>query len=356
MKQGFEPSLAQLRALVAFTNSKSMTAAADSIGVKRSTLWAQLHRFQEEIELELSEQLTREQVRPSAMAHLLKEPAERILKIAEELERLVTESAHGVLKGTLTIASYPAPVARFAARAASQFQVGENSKWGRISVRYEGLDDRFRESGGDYLITLLLDGAADIAIAPATSTRRAPRLESVPLYKAHLCAYDPSHIALKSPGPLEISNLEHVPLLVAPRTSQSRRLLVELLRADGCFPDVFVESPSVEALRGLADAGHGIAILPCDALDDAAISGDDVAPLITKNKTMQNVPYRLYSLASSGDGGLREALRALKDSIIKEASEYDLRVSAMLGIGAEGTHLKRRSRPEKPKSLKSRAR
>ena len=71
-----------------------------------------------------------------------------------------------------------------------------------------------------------------------------------------------SSLALGTAGSIDIAKLAAYPLLLMDSTSVIRGTFNAACRLAGLKPNIFVESRSPQALLALAEAGHGVAIVP----------------------------------------------------------------------------------------------
>jgi DNA-binding transcriptional LysR family regulator len=125
-------------------------------------------------------------------------------------------------------------------------------------------DDALRVDGGKALFQMLADHQVDVVIAPL---RQEPHLASCPLYRWELRVVIPKRFPLAdASGPVDVSDLVGLPVLVSPPTHTSRQITERVFRGAGLTLEPRYENPSTESLLAYVDAGLGVAILPEDSL------------------------------------------------------------------------------------------
>jgi DNA-binding transcriptional LysR family regulator len=88
-------------------------------------------------------------------------------------------------------------------------------------------------------------------------------LTRFPLQPTDMLAASHPRAALGRDGRINIAELASRPLLQITSDFAIRRLFDATCRAAGFEPDVVLESRAPHALLALAEAGHGVAIIPC---------------------------------------------------------------------------------------------
>jgi len=114
--------------------------------------------------------------------------------------------------------------------------------------------------------------------------RRTGGLQSQPLYPARVLAVMRREHRLAGRNALAVTGLVGIPLLLLGRDLQSREIFDETCQAAHFEPSIRLESRSPASLVALAEAGHGVAIVPPAVRLDAsrvAIAGmlDGARPL-----------------------------------------------------------------------------
>jgi LysR family nitrogen assimilation transcriptional regulator len=86
--------------------------------------------------------------------------------------------------------------------------------------------------------------------------------DSYPLPPMEFFAASYTSLALGTAGNIDIAKLAPYPLLLLDSSSVVRGTFNAACRLAGLKPNIFVESRSPQALLALAEAGHGVAIVP----------------------------------------------------------------------------------------------
>jgi len=131
------------------------------------------------------------------------------------------------------------------------------------AVRYPNVQVRLVDAAGPQLFDMLERGEIHLAqsllnaLEPKELRFASRTLESVEL----LAAYHPP-IDLGKNVPIEIADLAKYPLLLLDPSFIIRRTFDAACRLAGLKPNILIESRSPHTLLALAEAGHGVAIIP----------------------------------------------------------------------------------------------
>jgi DNA-binding transcriptional LysR family regulator len=84
------------------------------------------------------------------------------------------------------------------------------------------------------------------------------------LFEEELLVLQPSRSVVRtaSIGTLKPAELENVPFLLYPHTSNMRSIIDGFFRECGITPRVVMEADDTEAIKGLVESGFGYSILP----------------------------------------------------------------------------------------------
>lgn len=128
----------------------------------------------------------------------------------------------------------------------------------RYATAHPGIEVELVEDGGDPLLTRVRQGELHLAIG----VFRTGGLQSQLLYPNRVLAVmQPTH-QLAGRNSLTVTELDGVPLLLLGRDFQTRVLFDEACQSVHFVPSVRLESRSPQSLIALAEAGHGVAIVP----------------------------------------------------------------------------------------------
>jgi DNA-binding transcriptional LysR family regulator len=133
----------------------------------------------------------------------------------------------------------------------------------RYARRYPGVQIKVAEAVGPALLAMLERGDLHLGIgSPQLIQTENHPFDSVPLPPMEFVAA--CHVAqrLGTAGNLEISRLAGQPLLLLDPSFVVRTTVDAACRLAGFRPTVFTESRSPHTLLSLAEAGHGVAVVP----------------------------------------------------------------------------------------------
>src|SRR5690348_1897011 len=128
----------------------------------------------------------------------------------------------------------------------------------RHRKRHSGVELHLVEDGGARLPTRLERGDIDLAIMPAGEDRFRARL----LYPMHVLAVLPQRHRLSRFEVLDVVELADEPLLRLTSSFASHHWFEAACQVAHVRPRVLLESVAAQTLIALAQAGHGIAVVP----------------------------------------------------------------------------------------------
>jgi len=133
----------------------------------------------------------------------------------------------------------------------------------RYATRFPNVEIKLSEAiGSDLLAKLergeLHLGVSSLQVIPAENHE----FESFPVQPVEFLAASHESLRLGSAGNIEISSLAPYPLLLLESSFQVRNTFDAACRLAGLKPRIFIESRTPHALLALAEAGHGVAIVP----------------------------------------------------------------------------------------------
>jgi DNA-binding transcriptional LysR family regulator len=133
----------------------------------------------------------------------------------------------------------------------------------RYAARFPNVQIKLSEAFGTDLFAKLERGEVHLAISLLQDSQAEHHeLESFPLPPLEFLAAGHVSLQLGSAGNIEIGSLAPYPLLLLESSFEVRKTFDAACRLAGLKPEVFVESRTPHALLALAEAGHGVAIVP----------------------------------------------------------------------------------------------
>ena len=241
--------LRHIQTFIAVAEQGSVSKAAISLHIAQPALSRQINDFEAELGLSLFDRINRRLVLTGAGERLLAD-CRAILHAVDTLgthARALSVCDAGVLNVAATMLDEV--FATFLHRYAERFP--------HVQVRLSdmvGPADMFaRLEGGDLHlgIGLLRSLSADNH-----------RFDHLPLPSIEFVAASHASMALGTAGNVEIADLAAHPLLLLNSSFEVRKSFDSACRLAGITPRVFMESRISHTLLTLAEAGHGLAILP----------------------------------------------------------------------------------------------
>lgn len=239
----------------------SVSQAAMSLGRSQPALTKSVQDLEAEFELSLFERAGRRMVlTPHGVALL-----ERVRPLLAEVEQL-REHARMLASGKATVL-----------RLGGASNIIERVLPDVLRLyrqRHPQVEVRLKLEGGTQLLFALETGEIDVAITRQT---HGAYLRSEAAFPIYAMAAMPAGHRLARRHSVTIEDLFREPLLTAPPSVTSRRLLELAFQTRGMRPRIAVESHEVNALLALAQADQGVAIVPSTA--DALGRGLHIVPV-----------------------------------------------------------------------------
>jgi LysR family nitrogen assimilation transcriptional regulator len=239
----------------------SVSRAAIGLGRSQPALTKSIHDLEAELELSLFERAGRRMVlTPNGVALL-----ERVRPLLTEVEQL-REHARMLASGKATVL-----------RLGGASNIIERVLPDVLRLyrqRHPQVEVRLTLEGGTQLLFALETGEIDVAITRQTY---GAYLRSEVAFPIYAMAAIPAGHRLARRRSVAIEDLAREPLLTAPPSVTSRRLVELAFQTKGMRPRIAVESHEVHALLALAQAEQGVAIVPSTA--EGQGRGLHVAPI-----------------------------------------------------------------------------
>ncbi|MFC4060813.1 LysR family transcriptional regulator [Planomonospora corallina] len=290
----------RLRTLRAVADHRTVTAAAAALHLTPSAVSQQLAALEHEVGHRLLERDARG-VRLTAVGRILLDHANEVLARLERAEADIADYTAGTA-GEVTVASFATAIGLVVAPAV-----------GTLRDKEPGIQIRVLDAEGDQSLTMLLDGAVDVAVsveyrgAPGEDDRR---LSRIPLYSEPFDVVLPRDHPLSSstgaagaagaagdplPGPdaagAEPADTSRPPgtvtvadlageTWIGPYPGNPCHDVITLACEHAGFTPAFAHSSDdFRAVVALAGAGAGVAMVPRLALRGADLSGVVIRPV-----------------------------------------------------------------------------
>ncbi|HEX3414013.1 MAG TPA: LysR family transcriptional regulator [Stellaceae bacterium] len=234
-----------LRTFVAIADDAGVARAAARLNLTQSAASRQIQALENELGLQLFARIGRN-VRLTPEGEDLLVRSRRLLADVVALGERASALKRGDV-GVLRLGATP--------------QVIESLLAGllpRYGNRHSGVEVHLVEDGGARLPARLERGDVDLAIMPAGEDRFRARL----LYPMHVLAILPQRHRLSRSAVLDVTELADEPLLRLTSSFASHRWFDAACQVAHVRPPVLLESVAPQTLIALAQAGHGIAVVP----------------------------------------------------------------------------------------------
>ena len=237
--------LRHLRYFVAVADAGNISRAARRLHVTQPALSRQIQDLERDFACRLFDRIGRRIVLTKDGDEIL-ERTRRLLADAEALRERARALAGGD-SGVLRVGAPP----QFIEAAMPKVLT-------RYASAYPGVEVQLTEAGGRSLLVRVEQGELHLVIG----AWRTGGLQSQPLFPGRVLAVMQRKHRLAGRRTLAVQELAGHPILLLEHDFQSRELFDEACQAAHFEPSVRFESRSPQTLVALAQAGHGIAIVP----------------------------------------------------------------------------------------------
>jgi DNA-binding transcriptional LysR family regulator len=237
--------LRHLRYFVAVADAGNVSRASRQLHVTQPALSRQIQDLERDLTCRLFDRIGRRIVLTRDGDEIL-ERTRRLLADAEALRERARALAGGET-GVLRIGAPP----QFIEAAMPELLTSYASA-------FPGVEVQLVEAGGRSLLGRVQQGELHLVIG----AWRTGGLQSQPLFPARVLAVMQRRHRLAGRKALAVTELAGIPMLLLGRDFGSRELFDEACQAAHFEPSIRLESRSPQTLIALAQAGHGIAIVP----------------------------------------------------------------------------------------------
>jgi DNA-binding transcriptional LysR family regulator len=242
--------LRHLRTFVTVAEQGTVSKASLRLRIAQPALSRQIKQLEEELGLRLFDRVRRRLILTGEGEQLLGDCRAvfgAVGSFSERAQRL-RRADTGVLKIATTPQTMEGVFAAFLHRYAE---------------RQPNVQVRLIEAVGPSLLEKLERGEVHLTICLMQTVQADDHpFDSYPLPPMEFFAASHTSLALGTAGSVDITKLAPYPLLLMDSSSVIRGTFDAACRLAGLKPSIFVESRSPQALLALAEAGHGVAIVP----------------------------------------------------------------------------------------------
>jgi DNA-binding transcriptional LysR family regulator len=239
--------LRRLRTFVAVAELGTVSQAALRLRITQPALSRQISELEREFGIRLFDRVGRRLMLTSVGDQVLEDCRKvlgQVSSLAQRIE-LLGRGSSGVLKVAAPPQTIESVLSRFLPRYAE---------------RFPNVQVRLTEALGHEQLVLLERGEAHLGIRHNQGTD--PRFESHALPPDEALAACATSLALGHAGAIDIGRLASYPLLLPDTGYSVRKMFDAACRLAEVEPNILLESRAPHTLLALAEAGHGVAIIP----------------------------------------------------------------------------------------------
>jgi DNA-binding transcriptional LysR family regulator len=245
--------LRQLELFLAVMDSGAVTRAAERVYLSPGAVSMQLHQLATELRTELFVRSGRKFLPTPAAVRL----AERARDVMKQVRQIEHEFEVDPTRDTRPF---------YFSTGATALIYGLARPLRQLRTALPKAEIRVTVAATEATVAGLLDRRYDLGLISLPYSQDG--LHIVPLFEEELLVLRPSKTPVRSRtvGTIKVSELEGVPFILYPRTSNMRAVIDGFFKECGLAPNVVMEADDTEAIKGLVESGFGHAILPQMAL------------------------------------------------------------------------------------------
>jgi DNA-binding transcriptional LysR family regulator len=241
--------LKRLRTFVTVAEEGTVSRAASRLNLTQPALSRQIHELQLELGLQLFDHVGRRLVLTSEGEQLLGE-SRNLLAHAGALGQRAEFLRRGN-EGPLRVAASPVQIEAVLATFLR-----------RYTSRYPRVQMRLVEAVGPDIVTMLERGEVHLGLLLRAVRPNSPHFATYPVPPVELLAACQRQFPIKRGNTIEVAQLATHPLLMLDTGFLVRKSFDAHCRLAGTQPDILIESRAHSNLLALAEAGHGVAVIP----------------------------------------------------------------------------------------------
>jgi DNA-binding transcriptional LysR family regulator len=241
--------LRRLRTFVTVAEEGSVSKAALRLHITQPALSRQIQDLQQELGLRLFDRVGRHLVVTSEGEQLLGD-CRSLLGYASALSERAQLLRHGD-SGVLKVAASPV-----------QIEAVLSTFLHRYAQRYPKVQMKLVEAVGPDILVMLERGEVHLGILLQAVQPDERLFDSYPVPPVELLAACHPSLRLKRGNAIDVGELAAHPLLLLDAGFLVRKTFDAVCRLAGVKPNVLIESRAPSNLLALAEAGHGVAIIP----------------------------------------------------------------------------------------------
>lgn len=294
--------LRQLRYFEAVARHAHVTRAARELHIAQPSLSKQIRALEDELGVPLFDRLGR-RVELADAGRLLLPYARRALREVE-LAREALRRRADLSAGHVSIGAPPTVGTQLLPRVLAEW----NARYGNIALE-------LHEQGAGRLLTLLAEGAVDLAVVPLASGAA----EGIRLFREEIVVAVAEGEPLARRGTVNAGELAGESFILYPAGYDLRDRTLQFCHDAGFEPRVVLDGGEMDTVLRLAAAGLGIALVPRLALEGAT----GLAAVRVRGADLARTLHLLWSAQRE----LSPAAAALRDFLVEQLREATQRRS-----------------------------
>ena len=253
----------QLQAFEAVVEHRSFTRAAEALFLTQPAITRQIAALESSLKTRLFERMGRlVQLTPSG--EKLHAYALEIMRLSMEAERVVGEVETGIA-GRLAVGANSTTATYFLPQRLRRFRES-----------FPGIELSVHTGASAKVAEMALGGLVDVGIV--TGYKEQPGVVAIPLteFATGVVVYPEHELAIRKDGESEsirAEQLSEFSLILMERGTNLRNYVDRLLLSVGAGQRVTMELDSVEAIKKMIEARHGISLLPLVSVEAEVESG-----------------------------------------------------------------------------------
>jgi DNA-binding transcriptional LysR family regulator len=239
----------QLELFLAVIESGSVTRVAERVFLSPGAVSMQLHQLSTELRAELFIRSGRKFL-PTPAALRLAEHARRVIQQIREIEQEFEADPSRDQR----------PLHFSTGATALIYCLGRPLR--QVRAKYPQAEIQVTVAATEQTVMGLLERRYDLGLISLPYPEDG--LNIVPLFEEELFILQPSRsvVSTTTIGTIKPAELDNVPFLLYPHTSNMRSIIDGFFRECGITPRVVMEADDTEAIKGLVESGFGYSILP----------------------------------------------------------------------------------------------
>ncbi|SDU66249.1 LysR family transcriptional regulator [Desulfobacula phenolica] len=312
-------NLNQLRAFYYVAKHSSHTIAAEKLFISQPAVTAQIKLFENFHDMKLFKKTGRRLIL-THLGELLFEQAERIFKIEDEVENILSQMKE-LNQGLLELGCTKAYAKHIMPSIISIFHRA-----------YPKIKISLQEGNSMTIINSLLEFENEIAVVAQMEVND-PRIKFIPFSMEEIVIVLPVNHPLKQKKEIEFQDIEMEPVIIRGKGSGTRKKIMDLYNHYNATPNILMESNNTEFIMDFVEGGDGISFLVKPSIEKRIKEKKLISRSLKNTKLFLNVSFA-YIKNTPLSYAAKAFFDVFKNSFIEETCQSGV-VSIMAKILAE---------------------